>query len=126
MRFIEGIRHKQHWFHIGSGAPEPHDFHIRVKGDDKSIGSVSDEPAANHIPVSITHHKLDPDFVKHIARYAHMSGAYRKYAHGTLRLKNVRQQDVHDVLHHHMAQTFANLNRKHEAVDRVRRLLLGS
>lgn len=87
-------------FHIGKlpkdyGEP---DFHVRTRGSPESLGSTSEEPAANYSPVYNMHHKLDPRFLKYAFEYAKVSGRLQAHGSGTTRLVGISHKDLHSVV----------------------------
>lgn len=73
------------------------DFWIIRKGDEKSVGKVTDEYSPEHIGVKNRNHKIDSNYLKYSLQHVHNQGYYKGLSIGTTRLKNIRVKHVSDI-----------------------------
>lgn len=79
---------------IKVGDPEA-DFWIVRRGTPDSVGSVTREFNPEHYGVRVTRPDvMVPDYLYYALMHVHSSGAFKAMATGTLRLVNIRKQDI--------------------------------
>lgn len=71
------------------------DFWIVRRGSEDAVGSPVREFNSEHLGVKVTRTDiLDPNYLYYALQYVKMQGYWKGRAHGTLRLKNIRKEDL--------------------------------
>ena len=81
--------------HISISIGNPNaDFWLWRRHDEKVVGKPTRTFNPEHYGIKVTDPQLDPDFLFSVLDYIHQTGYFRRYAHGTLKLVNIRIGDV--------------------------------
>jgi restriction endonuclease S subunit len=75
------------------------DFWLVRKGSEKSVGQPTKEYSSKNIGVKVINRELiDPTFLYYYFMHLHQSGVFVNFAHGTLKLKNIKVSDIKNIL----------------------------
>lgn len=75
------------------------DFWLVRRGSEHSVGRPTREFHPEHIGVKVTNtERLDPVYLYYVMQYLYNRGHWRQHHYGTLNLKNIRVQDVQNLM----------------------------
>ena len=71
------------------------DYYIRRVGSEDTVGQVVNEYSPEHIGIKITRKDLIlPEYHRHVMINNHLKGYWKNKCYGSLKLKNIRKEDV--------------------------------
>lgn len=70
------------------------DFWIVRRGSRESVGSPTREYNPEHFGIKVTSDKLDPSYLFYMMQYLHSKKIWEGVATGSLKLVNIRKEDV--------------------------------
>ena len=74
------------------------DFWIEYRGSENTVGTPSKEYGPYKLGIKVVKTgELDPKYLYYVFQHLHMQGAFRKMAHGTTNLVNLRIRDITDI-----------------------------
>ena len=74
------------------------DFWLQRKGSEKTVGMPTKEYSSENIGVKVISTELIlPDFLFYYFQHLHNSGLFEKHSYGTLKLKNIRIEDIKNI-----------------------------
>lgn len=82
----------------GTNMPDA-DFWLVRRGSEQSVGGPTRDFNPEHIGIRVTaKHRIDSGYLYYVMQYLYNQGYWRDRNHGTLNLKNIRTQDVQNIL----------------------------